>query len=46
MLYQPVALWIFLFSCFRTAFTNTVTWSGYKYKLSFRTGKVTDVERI
>jgi ceramide glucosyltransferase len=44
--YQPLALWIFLFSCIRTAFTNTVTWSGYKYKLSFRTGKVTGVERI
>jgi ceramide glucosyltransferase len=46
ILYQPIALWIFLLSCFRTAFTNTVTWSGYRYKLSFRTGKVTGVERI
>jgi cellulose synthase/poly-beta-1,6-N-acetylglucosamine synthase-like glycosyltransferase len=46
VLFQPVALWIFLLSCFRTAFTNTVTWSGYRYKLSFRTGKVTAVERI
>ncbi len=46
VMFQPVALWIFLLSCFRTAFTNTVTWSGYKYKLSFRTGKVTGVERI
>jgi cellulose synthase/poly-beta-1,6-N-acetylglucosamine synthase-like glycosyltransferase len=46
VVFQPFALWIFLFSCFRTAFTNTVTWSGYRYKLSFRTGKVTDVERI
>jgi cellulose synthase/poly-beta-1,6-N-acetylglucosamine synthase-like glycosyltransferase len=46
IVYQPIALLAFLYSCFRTAFTNTVTWSGYKYKLSFRTGKVTGVERI
>jgi len=43
---HPVTLWIFLLSCMRTAFTNTVTWSGYKYKVSFATGKVTNVERI
>jgi ceramide glucosyltransferase len=46
VMYQPLALWIFLFSCFRTAFTNTITWSGYRYKISFTTGKVTGVERI
>lgn len=46
IVYQPLALGVFLFSCLRTAFTNTVTWSGYKYKVSFFTGKVTNVNRL
>ncbi len=44
MLLQPAALCVFQISCLRTAFTNTVVWSGITYHMSF-TGKVTGLER-
>jgi hypothetical protein len=45
MVFQPAALFVFLVSCMRTAFTNTIVWSGIKYRLSY-SGKVTSLERI
>jgi ceramide glucosyltransferase len=44
MIYQPASLCVFLISCIRTAFRNTIVWSGIKYYLSF-SGKVTRLER-
>lgn len=44
MVFQPASLFVFLVSCMRTAFTNTIIWSGIKYHLSF-SGRVTSLER-
>ncbi len=41
---QPVLLWCFLVACFRTIFTNTITWSGVKYRCKLN-GVVTSVRR-
>jgi hypothetical protein len=46
MVLQPISFFMFLFSCFKTMFTNTVTWSGYKYKVAFFYGKVTNIKRF
>lgn len=45
VVFQPLALSIFLFSCLRTVFTNTITWSSIRYHVSF-SGRVTRIERL
>jgi ceramide glucosyltransferase len=45
MINQPAALCVFLISCLRTAFRQTIVWSGIKYYLSF-SGKVIRLERL
>jgi len=44
LLVQPLSLFTVLVATFRTLFTNTVTWSGFFYKLNF-SGKVVSVEQ-
>jgi cellulose synthase/poly-beta-1,6-N-acetylglucosamine synthase-like glycosyltransferase len=44
LLLQPVSLFTVLIGTFRTLFTNTVSWSGFFYKLNF-SGKVVSVEQ-
>ncbi|MFP4417709.1 MAG: glycosyltransferase [Chitinivibrionales bacterium] len=41
---QPFSLFSLLIGVIRTLFTNTITWSGVEYKLTF-TGKVASVTR-
>jgi cellulose synthase/poly-beta-1,6-N-acetylglucosamine synthase-like glycosyltransferase len=44
LIVQPLSLLTLLFGVFKTLFTNTVTWSGFIYKLNFR-GIVTSVRQ-
>jgi cellulose synthase/poly-beta-1,6-N-acetylglucosamine synthase-like glycosyltransferase len=44
LMLQPISLFTLLFGVFKTLFTNTVTWSGFVYKLNFR-GMVTSVKQ-
>ncbi|MDD5674992.1 MAG: glycosyltransferase, partial [Chitinivibrionales bacterium] len=41
---QPFCFFLFLYSCLKTAFTNTVLWAGVRYKLD-SAGNVTKITR-
>lgn len=45
VLVQPLSLFTVLFGVLRTAFTNTISWSGFAYTVNFR-GKVTSVKQL
>ncbi|MBD3422294.1 MAG: glycosyltransferase [Chitinivibrionales bacterium] len=45
MIMEPILRFMHLFSLARTMFTNTITWSGVKYRLKVSTGEVVEVVR-
>jgi hypothetical protein len=45
LLLLPVSQFTVVFGTIQTLFTNTVLWSGFKYKINFR-GKVTSVKQL
>lgn len=44
VIFQPLSLFTVLYGVFKTLFTNTVTWSGFLYKLNFK-GEVISVKQ-